>query len=913
MLQSACTQLLAQCSSPQLLLGKLIAIEKDDNSDYGKKIEAVTALRHIYDSCSWKKDFVYARMLHKLAVWEFYGKSNFQQAVAYTRQSIHINLNDQKGSSPLFAVNSYINLGIYYHSYSMYFEALQAYDSCIALSNKLGIASPFLIEAFWAKGYIYFLSGLYQQSIDESDRGIALAEKMADDVSTGKLYISKAQSYSALKKYEEAYSNLEKAGYYLEKAGNPSLLERDFNIVAAKIAQGRKRYAEAQRYHELVIRQNIKLGDSVKLADAYSDLGLFYRFDLGQNKKAEQCYKRAFDIARSVNDILSTVVVMNNLSELYTTEGRNEEALALIQKALNLFIPSFSDKSVLINPSRQQITAEYNLHLLFVLLYNKSEAMLGLIKKGVNSDFINKTMEAFYLTDYVIDELRRKQSGLQSKLFWTNETRNFYSLAIDASYLANDSAGMLYFMEKSRAVLLNDKLNEIGSLAKLPAVEAEQEQRLRIAIASLEKQKESLNENDTAYQRISFALLQLKDQFSSFIKNLEVKFPVYYQYKYNTSVPGINEIRDKLLSNGGCYLSYFETDSIVYALLITNSDVQLQKITFPGYADSVKIFLSFCQNRQKLNANFTKYARLAHQLYQKLVEPLHLPKGKVVVSPDLNWIPFDALARDDGGKEYLLYDYSFDYTYAAGYLIKMLAGAVKNAPGFLGIAPEHFDKRLSLNDLLGSVQSIEHIAAAYPAAQLAKYKDATRNYFLTEGGRHGLLHIYAHARAGSEAEPVLYMNDSSIAISELQRWGKPGVDLAFLAACETGAGELYIGEGVNSIARSFAAVGVPSTIATLWKADDKAIYAISEQFYSFLNQGLSRDEALQKAKITFIQNGSRENELPFYWASLVLSGDPRPVAVSASVLLQFPYSIITGICMLALLLVWYWHYRYKRA
>ncbi len=881
-LQACCFKVFTQCSSSQSLYDKLIKVEADDNLDFIEKVKAVTVLRHIFDSCSWKKDSVYARMLHKLAVWEFYGNDNFQKAVAYTQQAIRINLNNQKESSPSFAINSYLNLGIYYYNNNLYFEALLAYDSCIALSKKLGIESLFMVEAFWAKGYIYFLSGLYQQSIDESDRGIALAKKIRDDAVTGKLYTSKAQSYSALKEYEEAYSNLVKAEQYLVKAGDPLLLKRDFNIVAAKIAQGRKRYVEAQEYHALIIQQNIKLRDSVKLADAYSDLGLFYRFNLRQNEKAEQSYKTALYIARSVNDVLSAVVIMNNLSELYATENRNNEAIALIHEALHLFIPFFSAKDVLVNPSRQQIVAVYNVHLLFVLLDNKAEAMLGLVKNGVDSVFKKRTMETFLLADYVIDELRRKQSGLQSKLFWSNETRNFYHLAIEASYLANDPASMLYFMEKSRAVLLNDKLNEVGSLAFLPAAEAEQEQQLRINIAGLEKQKEALNEMDTAYSRVSQTLLDAKEDFNRYIKTLETKFPVYYQYKYNTYVPSINDIRDKLLTRGQTYLSFFETDSLIYALLISKGNLQFRKISFPGYADTVKVFTRLCKDRQLLNAGYSRYACLANMLYQKLVAPFNIPEGKMIISPDLHFIPLDALTKDKAGKEFLVYDYSFDYTYSAGYLVRaMNNNTAQTGAGFLGIAPETFASDLSLARLYGSVTSLESILNKYAYGQLLKYSEATRHFFLNNAGTFSLLHLYAHAKAGGGGEPVLYMNDSAVAVSELRQWNNPKVGLAFLAACETGAGELYIGEGINSIARSFAAIGVPSTIATLWKADNKSIYAISERFYYYLARGLSKDEALQSAKIDFVKQGPGENLLPYYWASAVLSGNANPVKLSS--------------------------------
>ena len=171
---------------------------------------------------------------------------------------------------------------------------------------------------------------------------------------------------------------------------------------------------------------------------------------------------------------------------------------------------------------------------------------------------------------------------------------------------------------------------------------------------------------------------------------------------------------------------------------------------------------------------------------------------------------------------------------------------------FSGNCSESFASNLSLAKLHGSVSSLESIFSKYNYGQLLKYRAATRHFFLKNAGAFNLLHLYAHAKADTDGEPVLYMNDSAVVISELSQWNNPKVGLAFLAACETGAGELYIGEGINSIARSFAAIGVPSTIATLWKADNKTMYAISEKFYYYLSQGLFKDEALQKQKLILL-------------------------------------------------------------
>ena len=536
-------------------------------------------------------------------------------------------------------------------------------------------------------------------------------------------------------------------------------------------------------------------------------------------------------------------------------------------------VDKFKDTSFLHNPSIGRIKETFNLQWVFALLANKSEALL-LQSNAINDRrFIKAAVETSKLTDQVIDEIRNRQVSSNSKLYWRDRTRNFYRVAIEIAYQAEDPESIFYFMEKSRAVLLNDKLNELGSLAQLPPAEAAKEQQIRINLASLERQKSSDPQSPS-----SIKLLDAKDDFEDYIKSLEKKFPAYYQYKYNSRIPSVRDIRKKLLKAGESYLSYFETDSVLYAFVADKTTTRYKKISFPGYADTLKVFLSLCKNRDLLNTSYGSYAKLAHLLHAKIFEPLKIPPGRVFVSPDLNFIPLEAFCSDQQGKKFLLYDYIFNYTYSAGYLLKILETHRKNDGSFLGIAPESFAPRLALASLEGSARSLQNIATNFRSAKLLEHRLATRNYFLNEAGNYNLLHVYAHASIDTSGEePLLYMNDSAIAISELQNWRRPKVNLAFLAACETGAGETYIGEGVNSLARSFAAIGVPATIATLWQADNHAMYSISEKFYEFLNTGMKKDEALQKAKIAFIKEGGMESELPFYWASAVLLGNNEAV------------------------------------
>ena len=125
------------------------------------------------------------------------------------------------------------------------------------------------------------------------------------------------------------------------------------------------------------------------------------------------------------------------------------------------------------------------------------------------------------------------------------------------------------------------------------------------------------------------------------------------------------------------------------------------------------------------------------------------------------------------------------------------------------------------------------------------------------------------------------MQDSVIKLSDLQLLNKPATKLVVLSACQTNVGKNATGEGIYSLARGFASAGIPAVAATLWNADENMIYEVSATFHQHLAAGMSKDSALQKAKIDFISNhkGS-EKLLPYYWANMILIGNAMPLQLS---------------------------------
>ncbi len=98
-------------------------------------------------------------------------------------------------------------------------------------------------------------------------------------------------------------------------------------------------------------------------------------------------------------------------------------------------------------------------------------------------------------------------------------------------------------------------------------------------------------------------------------------------------------------------------------------------------------------------------------------------------------------------------------------------------------------------------------------------------------------------------------------------------ELVVLSACETGLGQIRVGEGVFGLRRAFVAAGVRTLVMSLWKVPDDATRELMRDFYRLILAGKPRAEALWQAQLSVRQCYSQ----PFFWGAFILQGDPGPL------------------------------------
>ncbi len=102
-------------------------------------------------------------------------------------------------------------------------------------------------------------------------------------------------------------------------------------------------------------------------------------------------------------------------------------------------------------------------------------------------------------------------------------------------------------------------------------------------------------------------------------------------------------------------------------------------------------------------------------------------------------------------------------------------------------------------------------------------------------------------------------------------------DLVVLSACQTGLGDIKVGEGVFGLRRAFLLAGAKTLVMSLWKIPDEETRMLMEGFYKRILEGRPRAEALREAQLE-VKAVSAE---PLFWGAFISQGDPGPLPKSS--------------------------------
>ncbi len=111
---------------------------------------------------------------------------------------------------------------------------------------------------------------------------------------------------------------------------------------------------------------------------------------------------------------------------------------------------------------------------------------------------------------------------------------------------------------------------------------------------------------------------------------------------------------------------------------------------------------------------------------------------------------------------------------------------------------------------------------------------------------------------------------TALELAGLDLWG---TQLVVLSACDTGRGDVKLGQGVYGLRRALVIAGAETVVMSLWKVNDDSTRLLMESYYRHLLTGSGRAEALRQAMVSLRQSHPH----PHYWAPFVSLGSDSPL------------------------------------
>ena len=429
------------------------------------------------------------------------------------------------------------------------------------------------------------------------------------------------------------------------------------------------------------------------------------------------------------------------------------------------------------------------------------------------------------------------------------------------------------------------------------------------------------SKKDTASMQVQEKnIFQAQEQYNSLKIKLERNFPSYFNYKYKTTKPSIEKIRQSLAKDAAAMIEFYVDDSTVYTFTISKNNISLDKIKkderliklmndYEKCLTDVDFILNARDEADRL------YTSSAYGLYEILLKTSLENMGssitKLIIIPDdrLAQFSFGTLLNkkptttppDYKNLDYLSKHFQISYLYSSALMDEVFIS--KNPThSFAGFAPTYKGNQFANVDTLahpmaqlvvrsgnlplaGASEEVKSISRLMEGDSWLN-TEATETNFKLNASHYGVLHLAMHSLLNNEDpnySELLFnpendlQNDGFLNVAEIYNM-QLNASMVVLSACSSGYGKIQQGEGPISLSRAFSYAGCPSVVMSLWKIPDEVTSQLMTNFYLELKNGKQKDEALRLAQLKFLsETNDPLYHHPYFWAGFVVMGDASPL------------------------------------
>ncbi|WP_052593586.1 CHAT domain-containing tetratricopeptide repeat protein [Aureispira sp. CCB-QB1] len=802
---------------------------------------------------------------------------------------------NNKSMTPYTLAYDYVNLAAIYKGFKDNNNALNYYHKALSILKSITIDDPNEItHVLYNIASIFQEQGKIAKAKQYALQSISLIEKA--DTLNKNLQENLIHNYQLL---VDCYSDQDSVLYYIHKA-----LEVHYD-------------------------------NSYRINITYRDYG-YYFFRKHDFKNAQLYGQKSLEAALKIYGTKHLQISLSYLLLARTTFAKRHytQGFQYLQEALSTLSTEFSDKDGLSNPRLDHVIDKTTL---LAILYEKMKYLNILY----NQDYPIATEKILYqtakLATQTIESINRSIKSRASQLAWLNEEAipafeqaiqialSIYKKTNNTEYLSEAFA----LAERSKSMLMISTFqeNEAFALGKVPQELIHRERALyQLLSDSKKKHFDATLSKDEAMMAFQDSLIfEYTDQIMMLLHQFELEYPEYYKLKYTIKSTGIKAVQDQLDAKTA-FIEYFEGVSNIYAFSITKQTATVHTIPrtdsyHQDVADFQAILIGLDEAAQNTAKSYNQFLETAHQFYLTFLKNSlqNTSVERLIIIPDgrLSYLPFEAFLTKEVPLDinqsnsnanfaplpYLIRDYKINYNYSATLWIEHLLQKETSKNGrILALAPSYANKtapkwrspyekqlRTELVELPGAIRELDFLKWSFDgtflvngAATEAAFKEKALDYSILHFAVHGLVDTKHPEFSGlALAENGDKMEDNILYTYEIKQLGL-NADLVVLSACETGIGKYQLGEGILSIGRDFMYAGVPSMLTTLWSLNDYSSSIIIEKFYTNLSLGMEKDEAIQQAKLYYLDNYEGLSTHPALWACFVQVGDYASIPIHKS-------------------------------
>ena len=898
-----------------------------DEGQYAKAIDLLKIVREHPDFQNAQSSSQ-AFLFQRISVM-FFLRGDFYSSNEYLDTTISIRLLNNVSDTELaetYYIQSNIKSQLFLGS-----EALESIQKAISLVEKE--ASPSLLTKYFVQLADAFLvlkdfgqAKYYYQKCLDLNNGEENAQLAMINDKLGHFHRLQGQHDQQLARHEEALrisTNLGLEGsknhfvyesnignYYLNR-GSLDKAKESLDEVLKKLENAEVEYYNIQ---ETTI-MNLAMVEMLK----------------GRPALAKPYYTKMLTLAKQVNPSpysISKARAYEGLGDVEAGLNQFDEAIDQYHQAIKSLCIGFDSDDSYANPSLSDHLTINPSEVLRILGF-KAEALAGKHKKSKDLKALKSVMGAYRYLDQLLVSMRQQFKAASSRYELVASSLAIYEkgtqTALQLYEITNDPQYLTLAFNlstKNKAIVLQEGLqDEQAKFAGIPAKVLAQENVLKKERFLLEADIIEIENSDDkkglkAKRNRRFEVIR---EYEKLIAQLEKDYPKYHELKHqNIDLIDPQEIIAQI-PEATALLDFFVGQKNIYVFSLSKIGLRHYTLAKPKKLNALcTSFRTIFQNNETPPSG-QEFSDIAFTLYQALLEkpladlePTNI--NRLIIIPDdyLLQISFDGLLTQplNTGTDvvqwassdipYLLRQYAISYGYSNRLLFdkKAVKRVKKSLQEFVGFGLEYDDYTLAgiseiaklevdttggnrgMGKLRHSIEEVTKIKEIIGNGSLYTRTGATKDVFIQKAPSANILHLAMHGFETSDSPlnaGLIFTRkkgdaDFMLKAADLYAMSIPA-EMTVLSACNTATGVVQKGEGVRSLARAFKYAGCNSLVASLWSISDHTTKKIMIEFYTHLKNGDTKDVALQKAKLNYLQTASPSQSMPFYWTNLISIGD----------------------------------------